>query len=148
MKTPPLSTLVPIDEKMLGEIKSMKPWLRFFSVLGFILAALWLYLACFSAVLLAPKEGAPGLGGIASVAAFLLYGGIAAFGAAASLKLFRAANHAGEIQATPSPQNLAAFLRLKRQFWRIVGVFHIAIISIGLIVTGILIVMELMKKAR
>jgi hypothetical protein len=137
-----------VDADMLAEIRGMKPWLRFFSVLGFILAALWLYLACFSAVLLAPKEGAPGLGGIASVAAFLLYGGIAAFGAAASLKLFRAANRAGEIQANPSPQNLAAFLRLKRQFWRIVGVFHIAIISIGLIVTAILIVLELMKKAR
>jgi hypothetical protein len=137
-----------VDADMLAEIRGMKPWLRFFSILGFLLAALFLAAAFFGAVILAPREGAPGLGGIVAIAAFLLYGGIAAFTAFTALNLFRAANRADEIQSDPSRENMVSFLRLNRKFWKAIGIFCFAMLSLYLTAAFILLVLELMKKTR
>ena len=137
-----------VDPAAVAEIKGMKPWLRFFSIFGFMLTAMFIVVAIFGVVILAPTDDAPGLGGIVAIGAFLIYGGMAVFMAFTSLKLFRAADRAGEIQSNPSRDNLVEFLRLNRKFWRAVGIFYVAVIAIYIVMGGIILVLELLKKAR
>jgi hypothetical protein len=148
METPPLPTPTSVDEEMLAEIKGMQPWLRFFSILGFILTAMFIFVAIFGAAILAQGAKSQSLGLITPIAAFIFYGGVAWFMLFTSLKLFWAADRAGEIQSDPSREKLIEFLRLNRKFWKAVGIFYVAAIALYIVLGGIVLILELLKKAR
>ena len=147
METPPSPTPASVDAEMLAEIRGMKPWLRFFSIFGFFLAVMFLALACYGAIALATKEDLGPIG-LVAVIAFLFYGGVAFVVTTISLKLFQAADRAGEIQSDPTRENLVEFLRLNRKFWKAVGIFYAAAIALYIVLGGIVLILELLKKAR
>ena len=137
-----------VDPEVQAALRGMKPWLRFFSILGFILTVMFIFVAIFGAAILVQGAKSQSLGLITPIAAFIFYGGVAWFMLFTSLKLFRAADRAGEIQSDPTRENLVEFLRLNRKFWKAVGIFYAAAIALYIVLGGIVLILEFLKKAR
>jgi hypothetical protein len=118
---------------MVQALKDTKPWVRFFSILGFIFCGLFilggLLFAAFAAFM--PElRSADGAGVIAVVVAVVFYLALGGIGILPLLQLHRFANAIGHVARGASAAGIEDALARQRSFWRISGIM--ALVTIGL----------------
>jgi hypothetical protein len=125
---------------MLDELARTKPWVRFFSVLGFIGSALMVLLGIALVVMSALGPLAPGLEGIGKgLALSLVYLVMAAIYIAPAVYLHRYAAAIGDLLGRGGEAAMERALAAQRTFWRFTGIVAVAIMVVyGLVLIGLL----------
>lgn len=108
-----------------------KPWLRFFSVLGFIGAAFMALSGLFFAV----TGGASGYSGSAAVGVImgLVYVALGLLYFFPSLHLSRAASAIKDLEINSNPQSIAMPLMHQFRYWRFIGILTIVVLVLAVL---------------
>jgi hypothetical protein len=120
-----------VSAKTMEMLRLTKPWARFFSILGFIGAALMIAggiaVAVFAGVLglggLGPAESAIGI-------VYVVMGGLYIPG---SIYLSRYATRIGNLMLSQNVQDLESALEAQKSFWRFIGLVTATVLVLYLI---------------
>jgi hypothetical protein len=121
---------------MVQALKETKPWVRFLSILGFIISGLFILGGLLFAGLAAimPELSGNGSAGVTYVVvlAYMAMGGI---GIVPFVQLHKYANSIGDVARGAGAAGIESALARQRSFWRISGIM--AVVVIGLYVAAL-----------
>jgi hypothetical protein len=112
-------------------LRETRPWVRLFSVLGFIGSALILAGAALALVLLLLSQGA------LQAAVSLVYVAMGILFIVPSIHLYRYADRIRFLEISGTPDALASALEAQKSFWRFAGIFTTVILVIYALLIGI-----------
>jgi hypothetical protein len=143
---PSLQSQGTVTPAMVQSLRATKPWIRFCSILGFIitgfvfLAALMMGAGGGMMASSMPDSGTGiPMGGLyaALAVAYVLMGFLYLF---PSLKLWKYGNRIVDLMSSHSVQDLEAALDAQRSFWKLVGIMVAVFIALYILVIGVVVV--------
>lgn len=136
--TPPISPVMPAEVVVSGVasemLKQTKPWVRFLSILGFVICGLMIVGGALFGVIGA-ASGQPEM--IFMLFLYPLFGVLFIF---PSMFLFRYANYIRDFLDNRDSHDLDAALEAQKSFWKFMGIYMLVVLCLyaALIVFGIL----------
>jgi hypothetical protein len=110
--------------RIVSLLRQTRPWVRFLSVLGFIVAALLLIGAVIGLIVSATTQGP------AESVMFVIYLACAMLYIVPSVYLFRFADRIADLERTGRVESLVNALEAQKSFWRFVGIMAVVVMVI------------------
>lgn len=142
---PSLQTQGGVTNSMIESLRATKPWVRFCSILGFILTGLIFLGALFMglggglmASSLDSSAGMPFAG--LSVVASMIYIVMGLLYLFPSVKLWKYGNRIADLMSSGASQDLEAALDAQRSFWKLIGIMIAIFIALYIAVIAVVVV--------
>jgi hypothetical protein len=118
---------IPVTPLMIEYLQATKPWVRFMSVITFILAGLMILLGLFMILMpIAPGMQGFGIGPVIGIAYILMAG----LYVAPAVFLYQFASAIGDLMLGGRDVAMEAALGSQKSFWRFVGILSLVLICI------------------
>jgi hypothetical protein len=125
-----------VTPTVLAMLSQTQPWVRFLSVLGFIVSGLMVLIGLFGFATIGR-----GMGFV-----FLMYIPLALLYFIPSLFLFRYASRIADLRMTPGVTQLEDALAVQKSFWKFVGIVALIVISLYLMALAAFIILPLVMS--
>jgi len=135
-----------ITTAMVAHMRQTKPWVRFLSILGFIVTGMMMLMGLFvmfgGGLLAAITDSA--LGGLEAVALGFFYLIISVIYIFPALYLFRFADGIKKMINVDQVAGMEEALRYQKSFWRFAGIMALVAIVIQILLIGLILVLALL----